>query len=81
MKQIVLRCLFFVRCPPLGYPESDESYESDKEESNELGSESGSYGTFSNGLGGLLYGVGFTVGMKLTVDDFSCYGDGRSLDP
>ena len=42
----------------LEYLSSDESDESDEGESKNLGSESGSAGTFGTGLGGLMHGVG-----------------------
>ena len=56
----------------LGYPESDDSDESKKEESDELGSESGSFGTFSTRLGGLLCGLRLPVGRTLPVYYLSC---------
>ena len=50
--------LFFVHCLHLEYPSSDESYESDEEEYDKLGSEYGSSGTFDTVFGELLRGVG-----------------------
>ena len=50
--------LLFVHCLHLEYPSYDESYESDEEEYDKLGSESGSAGTFDTVFGGLLRGVG-----------------------
>ena len=57
---------------------SDESDESEKEESDGLGPESRSAGTYGTGLGGLSLGVGIPLGVTLSSDD-SCGGDGRSL--
>ena len=68
-------------CPNLEYLDSDESNESDKEESNKLGSESGSIGTYGTGLGGLLGGVEFPVGVMLPGNDLPFNGDGGSLFP
>ena len=52
--------------------------EYDKEEYDELGSESGSDGKFGTVLGGLLRGVGLPLCVTLSADD-SCDGDGGSL--
>ena len=57
---------------------SDDSDESGEGESNKLGSKSGSSGTLWTGLGGLLCGGGFTLGVTLSADE-SCDGDGGSL--
>ena len=51
----------------------------DKEESDKLGSKCGSVGTFGTGLGGLLRGIGFTVGVTLSAYE-SYNGDRSSLD-
>ena len=59
---------------------SDESDESDKEEFDKPGSESGSSGKFGIGLGGSLYVVGLPLGVTFSYDE-SCDGDGRSLFP
>ena len=53
---------------------SDESYESNKDESDEPGYESGSAGTFGTVLGGLSRGLGCPLGFTLYSDD-SCGGD------
>ena len=58
----------------------DKSNESEKEESEKLGSESASAGTFGTGLSGLLCGIGLTWGVTLS-DIYSCNGDGVSLVP
>ena len=55
---------FFVNHLCLEYSPSGESDESDKEESDKLGSESGSVGTFGAGFDGLLRIVGFPLGVK-----------------
>ena len=57
---------------------SDESDHSNKEEYDELGSESGLAGTFGNGLGRLLRGLGIPLGVTLSADE-SYDGDGGSL--
>ena len=57
---------------------SEESDESDKEESDKPGSESGSDGTFSTGLCGLLRGVVFPIGVTIYNDE-SCDSEERSL--
>ena len=44
------------------------SYKFDDEESNELGSESGSIGTFCNGLRGLLPGLVFSLVVAHSAD-------------
>ena len=49
-----------------------------KEEYDEPGSESGSAGTFVTILGGLLHGVGLTLGITFYADEFF-NGDGGSL--
>ena len=43
--------------------------ESNKEESNKLGSESGSAGKFGTGLGGLLRGVELPLDVTLSADE------------
>ena len=43
-----------------------------------LGSESRSDGTFGTGLGGLLHGLGFTLGVTRYASE-SCGGEGGSL--
>ena len=74
--------LFLVRSYCLGYPSSDDSDESDEEESNKLGSESGSDGTFGAELRGFLCGVGLPLCVTLAGDDGgSCNGDGVFLNP
>ena len=57
---------------------SDDSDEPDEEESEKLGSESGSAGTFGTRFGGLLHGIGLTLGVTLYADE-SCDGYGGSL--
>ena len=57
---------------------SDESDNSDKGESDELGSESGSSGTYFTGLGGLFHGLLFTFYVTLSADK-SFNGDRGSL--
>ena len=69
---------FFVRFLCLDYSLSDKSDESDKQESDELGSASGSACTYSTGLGGLLYGARFHLGVTISSDE-SYNGDGGSL--
>ena len=54
------------------------NHNSDKEEYDKLGSESGSAGTLGTGLGGLLRGVRFTLGVTLSANK-SCGGDWGSL--
>ena len=49
--------IIFVHCLHLEYPSYDESYESNEEEYDKLGSESGTGGTFGIVFGGLLRGV------------------------
>ena len=62
----------------MGYLLSDESEESDKEDSEKPGSESGSAGMFGTGLGELLSGIVFTWGVTIYAEK-SCYGNGGSL--
>ena len=69
---------FFIHSLRLEYLSSDESDESDKEESYELGYESGSAGKFDTGLGGLLNGLGLPLGVTLSSGE-SCDGDEGSL--
>ena len=57
---------------------SYESDESDEKEYDRLGSESGSDGTFGNGLGGFLCSLGFTSGVMISTNE-SCGGDIGSL--
>ena len=57
---------------------SDESDDSDEDEFDKLGSEYGSNGTYSTGLGGLLCSLGFLLGVNLS-DDGSYDSDGGSL--
>ena len=74
--------LIFVFYHHLGYLEYDEYDESDKEKYEELGSESSSAFLFGAGLGGLLYGIGLTLGATLAGDGGGSWnGDGGSLDP
>ena len=76
-KLILFWCLFlffFARPLHLEYSPTDESDEFDEEESDKLGSESRSYGTFGTVLVGLLRGVGFSLDVTISVDD-SCDGD------
>ena len=83
LKFILLWCFylsFFIRCLPLEYLSYDQSDETDKEESDKLGCESGSAGTFVTVLGGLLHGVVLPSGVNI-YDDISCDGDGGSLFP
>ena len=42
-----------------------------KKETDELGSESGSDGTFGTVLGGFLRGVGLTLGVMFSADSYS----------
>ena len=69
---------FFARPFILEYSFSDESDDYDEEESDKLGPESGPAGTLVTGLGGLLYGLGFNLGVTLSADE-SYGGDGGSL--
>ena len=57
---------------------SDESDDSDKEEYEKLGSESGSAGMYSTILGGLLRVLGINSSATLSSDE-QCDGDGGSL--
>ena len=50
--------LLFLHFINLEYPSYDDSYESDEEQYDKLGSESGPGGTFGIVFGGLLRGVG-----------------------
>ena len=59
---------------------SDESDESDKEEYDELGSESRSAGIYGTILYELLHGLGIPLGVTLSYDE-SWDGDGGSLSP
>ena len=56
----------------------NESDGSNEEESDKLGSESESAGTFSAKFGGLLCGVGFPLGVTISAYE-SCDGDGGPL--
>ena len=56
----------------------DESDDYDEGEYGKLGSESVSAGMYGTGLGGLLRGLGFPLGVTLFSDQ-SCDGDGGSL--
>ena len=58
---------------------SDESDKSDEKESNKLGSESGSFGTYGNGFGGFLREVEFPVGVTLAGNHWPFDGDGDPL--
>ena len=58
---------------------SNESKDSDKEESEILGSESRSSGMHSTGFSGLTRGFGITLGVMLSTDE-SCDGDRGSLE-
>ena len=70
-KCVLLWCLFIflARSLCLEYSSSDESDESDKEESDKLGYEFRSAGTFSIILGVLLRGVGLHLGVIIYADD------------
>ena len=70
--------LLFVRCIHLENLSSNELYESEKEESKKLGSESSSAVMFGTGLVGLLHCVVFTLGVTIYADE-SYDGDGGSL--
>ena len=61
--------LFLIHSLNLEYSSSDELYESKEEESDELGSESGSAGTSGTILGGLLRGAGFPLDVMISNDD------------
>ena len=54
------------------------SHDSDEEESDKLGSESGSAGKYCTGLAGLLRGIGFTLGVTISANEL-CDGDGGSI--
>ena len=69
-------CFLCVHCDCLKYPESDESDGFDEEESNELGSESLSFGMFDTCLGGLLHGVEISIGVKPIGNDWLFDSDG-----
>ena len=58
---------------------SDDSDQCNKEDSEELGYESGSSGTLGIRLGGLLRDVGFNLGVMLSANA-SCDCDWGSLD-
>ena len=53
---------------------SVESDDSDEEKSDKIGSEYGSDITYGTGLGGLLRGLVFPLGISLSADE-SCDGD------
>ena len=72
--------IIFVYPIHLEYLLSDESDESDKLEYDELVSKYGSAGTFGTGLGGLLRGVGLSLGVTLSAGE-SCDSDRGSLVP
>ena len=57
---------------------SNESDDSDQEESEKLGSESGSARTYGTRLGGFLRGLGFPLGVMVSTDE-SRNGDGGLL--
>ena len=57
---------------------SDESYDSDKEEYEKLGSESGSAGRYGTGLGGLLCILVIRLVVTLYADNL-CDSDGGLL--
>ena len=70
-KRVLLWCLF---CPFLHviFVYSTRSlmihtYDFDEEEYDKLRSESGSAGTFGTGLGGLLHGLGFPLGVMFLL--------------
>ena len=62
----------------LEYLSCNESDELGEEESDRLGSESGSAGIFGTVFGGLLHGIGLTSGVTFFADE-SCDGDGGSI--
>ena len=68
-----------LRRASLKCPELDESDESNKEKSNELGSESGSFGTCGDCLGGFLSDVLFVVGGNPIDYDWPFNGGGGSF--
>ena len=63
--RLLLQSLLPVHRPRLEYPESDELDGFDGEESDKLGSESGSIGPYVTSLAGLLHGVEYSVGVML----------------
>ena len=67
--------LFFICHPHLFYSLSDELDDSDVEEYDNIGSESGSAGMLGTGLVGVLRGVVLTLGVTLSAEK-SCNGDG-----
>ena len=71
---------FFVHRLCLKLSSSDDSDEFAEGKSDKLGSESGSSVTFGTRLGGLLHGVGLTLGVTLSADE-SCNSYGGSLVP
>ena len=66
--------ILFERLLLLEYLSPYESDESDKYESDKLGSESGSAGSSGTGLDGLLRGVRLPLGGMISADE-SCDGD------
>ena len=70
-----------VRCDNLKHPESNESYESNKEETNEIGYSSGSFSTCGTCLGGLLRDIVFYAGVTPVGDDWPFDGNGESFVP
>ena len=65
-----------VRNDCLKQPESNESDDFFKEESDELGSESGSFGMSGTCLGGLLHDAAFYVGVTPVGGDWPFNGVG-----
>ena len=59
------------------YPESNNSDESDEEESNELGSDSVSFGTCGTWSSGLLRYISFSVGVTHVCGYWLFNGGGR----
>ena len=73
---ILLQRFLRVRHFCLEYSESNETDDSDKEESDRLGSRSGSFGTCGTGSGGLLYGIKLPAGVTPAGNDGSFDGGG-----
>ena len=70
-----------IRCACLEYPNQNESDDTGKQEPDEIGSESGSFGRCGTYLGGLLRDISFSVGVMLVDNDWPFDGDGEKIFP